>query len=105
MKKTLSAFAPFIGILIVFATWFILCRLEVFSPYVLPTPEKVFDSFLKMLASGEIFEDVIISFSRVFKGFFIAFGLAFALGMFRILVPLQKNTMNISCSFSGMCPL
>ena len=91
MKKTLSAFAPFLGILIAFAAWFILCRLEVFSPYVLPTPEKVFDSFLKMLASGEIFEDVVISFSRVFKGFLIAFGLAFALGMFRILVPASEK--------------
>ena len=91
MKKTLSAFAPFLGILIAFAAWFILCRLKVFSPYVLPTPEKVFDSFLKMLASGEIFEDVVISFSRVFKGFFIAFGLAFALGMFRILMPASEK--------------
>lgn len=80
MKKTFSALAPFLGIGIAFAAWFIICRLEIFSTYVLPTPEKVFDSFLKMLASGEIFEDVVISFSRVFKGFFIAFGLAFVLG-------------------------
>ncbi|MBQ9092101.1 MAG: ABC transporter permease [Anaerotignum sp.] len=91
MKKTLSALAPFIGILIAFAAWFIICRLEIFSTYVLPTPEKVFDSFLKMLASGEIFEDVVISFSRVFKGFFIAFVMAFALGMFRILVPASEK--------------
>lgn len=91
MKKTLSALAPFIGILIAFAAWFIICRLEIFSTYVLPTPEKVFDSFLKMLVSGEIFEDVVISFSRVFKGFFIAFVMAFALGMFRILVPASEK--------------
>ncbi|MBR6652999.1 MAG: ABC transporter permease subunit, partial [Anaerotignum sp.] len=91
MKKTFSAFAPFLGIGIFFGLWFILCRLEIFSTYVLPTPEKVFDSFLKMLASGEIFEDVVISFSRVFKGFFIAFVLAFALGMFRILVPASEK--------------
>ena len=91
MKKTITAFAPFIGILIAFAAWFIICKLEIFSTYVLPTPEKVFDSFLKMLASGEIFEDVVISFTRVFKGFFIAFLLAFALGMFRILVPASEK--------------
>ena len=91
MKKTISAFAPFIGILLVFAVWFLLCRLEVFSPYILPTPEKVFDSFVKMLASGEIFEDVLISFARVCKGFFIAFVLAFLLGMFRILVPASEK--------------
>ena len=91
MKKTISALAPFIGILIAFTAWFVICRLEIFSTYILPTPEKVFDSFLKMLASGEIFEDVAISFARVFKGFFIAFVLAFALGMFRILVPASEK--------------
>lgn len=91
MKKTLSAIAPFIGILIVLAVWAILCRLEIFSTYVLPTPQKVYDSFLKMLTSGEIFEDVLISFSRVLKGFLIAFLLAFALGMFRFLVPASEK--------------
>ena len=91
MKKALSAFAPFIGIMIAFAVWFLICKLEIFSTYVLPTPEKVFDSFLKMLVSGEIFEDVLISFTRVCKGFFLAFVLAFLLGMFRILVPASEK--------------
>ena len=44
MKKIHSAFAPFLGILILLAVWFLLCRAEVFSPYLLPTPQKVFDS-------------------------------------------------------------
>lgn len=91
MKKTLSALAPFIGIMIAFAVWFIICKMEIFSTYVLPAPEKVFNSFLKMLISGEIFEDVLISFTRVFKGFSIAFVLAFLLGMFRILIPASEK--------------
>ena len=91
MKKTLSALAPFIGIMIAFAVWFIICKMEIFSTYVLPAPEKVFNSFLKMLISGEIFEDVLISFTRVFKGFSIAFVLAFLLGMFRILIPASEE--------------
>lgn len=91
MKKTLSALAPFIGIMIAFAVWFIICKMEIFSTYVLPAPEKVFNSFLKMLISGEIFEDVLISFTRVFKGFSIAFVLAFLLGMFRILIPAYEK--------------
>ncbi len=104
MKKTLSALAPFIGILLVFATWFTLCRLEIFSTYILPTPEKVFDSFLKMLASGEIFEDVVISFARVFKGFFIAFVLAFVLGMFRILLPASEKYYDYIVQFFRNVP-
>ena len=104
MKKTLSALAPFIGILIFFAAWFITCKLEIFSTYVLPTPEKVFDSFLKMLVSGEILEDVVISFSRVCKGFFIAFVLAFSLGMFRILVPASEKYYDYIVQFFRNVP-
>ncbi|MBQ8559852.1 MAG: ABC transporter permease [Tyzzerella sp.] len=91
MKRTISRISPFIGILIVFGTWFVVSRIEIFSPYVLPTPEKVLSSFSKMLQSGEIFVDIAISFGRVLKGFLIAFVLAFALGTFRILVPAAEK--------------
>lgn len=77
----------FIGILIILVVWFVVSSLEIFSPYVLPTPAKVFTSFIKMLQSGELFADIAISFGRVLKGFLIAFGLAFGLGMFRFFVP------------------
>lgn len=103
-QPLLTRFAPFIGILLVLAAWFIICRLELFSTYILPTPEKVFNSFLKMLQSGEIFEDVLISFARVFKGFFIAFLLAFALGMFRILLPASEKYYELMVQFFRNVP-
>jgi sulfonate transport system permease protein len=56
---------------------------------VLPAPAKVWSSFQKMLLSGEVFRDVMISFGRVLKGFLIAFALAFALGMLRSLLPVS----------------
>lgn len=87
MKKTIRMLSPFSGILILFCAWFVVSRLELFSTYVLPAPEKVFNSFGEMLESGEIFVDIAISFGRVVRGFLIAFVLAFALGTFRILVP------------------
>lgn len=85
-----SRFGPLIGIVLILGIWFLVCRLELFSPYVLPGPEKVFDSFLKMLQSGELFADIAVSFGRVLKGFLIAFLLAFSLGMFRFLVPAAE---------------
>lgn len=78
---------PLTGILVVLIAWLVISRLGIFSPYVLPTPEKVLKSFFRMLESGEIFVDIAISFGRVLKGFVIAFVLAFALGMLRIFVP------------------
>lgn len=90
-KNLMSRVCTFAGILVVFGVWFVVCRLEIFSNYVLPSPEKVFQSFLEMLQSGEIFVDIIISFERVLKGFLIAFVLAFCLGMFRVFVPTAEK--------------
>ena len=104
MKKIHSAFAPFLGILILLAVWFLLCRAEVFSPYLLPTPQKVFDSFLRMLFSGELLRDVLISFVRILKGFGIAFLLAFLLGMFRALLPAAEKYYNAIVQFFRNVP-
>lgn len=105
-KKLLDKIAPFTGVLIVLILWIVVCKLEIFSTYVLPTPQKVLDSFWKMLVSGEIFEDIVISFGRVLKGFFIAFILAFVLGMFRVLVPAsEKYYENIVQFFRNVPPL
>jgi len=71
--------------------WFAVSGLKLVSPYVLPTPERVFGTFLKMLQSGELFVDIVISFGRVLKGFGIAFALAFLLGMFRSFVPAAEK--------------
>lgn len=87
MKKTETKRNHYIGLVILLGVWFFVCRLGIFNPYVLPTPEKVLNSFFKMLKSGEIFVDITISFGRVLKGFSIAFVLAFVMGTFRVLAP------------------
>ena len=73
-----------ISVLILLLIWTTVTQLELVSSYVLPSPAKVWDSFLKMLQSGEIFEDIYISYIRVLKGFFIATLLAFLLAMVRV---------------------
>ena len=78
---------PLIGILALFAAWYFACAAGVFNAYVLPSPQKVYNSFLKMVKSGELLRDIGISLGRVLKGFGIAFVIAFVLGMFRSLVP------------------
>ena len=78
MKKEKNGFRGWIGVLIVLIVWFAVCKAGIFSSYVLPSPVKVWNTFWKMLLSGEIFKDIAVSFVRVLKGFFIAFGLAFA---------------------------
>ncbi len=80
-------FGPMLGIGAVFLIWYFVCRMEIVSSYVLPSPARVCTSFLKMVNTGELWQDISISFFRVVKGFTIAFLLAFVLGMFRALFP------------------
>ena len=105
-KKLLSRLSPFFGILIILLVWGFISRLGIFSSYVLPSPEKVLNTFFKMLQSGELFLDIAISFERVFKGFLIAFVLAFVLGIFRILIPAaEKYYDSIVQFFRNVPPL
>lgn len=86
-----KAYPIALGVAALLIVWHGVCASGLLSAYVLPSPAKVFDSFRKMLVSGEIFEDVDISLGRVLRGFGIAFGIAFALGMFRVQVPASAR--------------
>mgnify|MGYP003293641015 CR=1 FL=1 len=83
-KKVIKTWIAIIAILIV---WIIVTNMKLVSSYVLPSPAKVLDTLLKMIKSGEIFEDIFISFIRVLKGFGIATFAAFILAMLRIIIP------------------
>lgn len=76
-----------IFVIVLLIIWYIVTEIGMVSSYILPSPKKVANSFYKMLISGEIFEDVYISFLRVLKGFFIATLFAFILAMVRIIRP------------------
>ena len=76
-----------ISVVVILAIWSLVTHMKLISTYILPTPNKVWDSFMKMLMSGEIFEDIYISYIRVLKGFFLATLVAFVLAMIRIIFP------------------
>ncbi|MBQ1493178.1 MAG: ABC transporter permease [Blautia sp.] len=79
--------APLVGVALVLGVWFYVCETGMLNAYVLPSPQRVFRSFLKMARTGELAKDILISLGRVLRGFAIAFGLAFVLGMIRCLFP------------------
>ena len=80
-----------LSIIILISIWTIVTEMGLISPYILPSPSKVIDSFIKMVQSGEIFEDIYISFVRVIKGFLIATLCAFILAMIRIVLPKYSD--------------
>ena len=54
MKMAKRHFPAAAGILLFLGLWYVISEIEIFSAYVLPPPGKVWESFLKMCASGEI---------------------------------------------------
>ena len=104
MKNGKIKFRSFIGIAVVLGIWFAVCELGMVNAYVLPSPGKVWNTFWKMLITGEIFVDVGISMIRVLKGFFIAFGLAFFLGTLEVFLPNAKKYFEYMVEFFRNVP-
>lgn len=73
--------------LLLLVAWFAACQLELWSSYLLPSPQKVASTALAMLNSGELLEAVLMSLRRVFIGFCLAFVISFILGVWGALVP------------------
>lgn len=90
MKKKNKWVPALIGITAIFAAWYFVCWAGIFNSYVLPSPQKVWATFLKMLKTGEVFRDIAISFGRVLRGFGIAFLLAFVIAAFRFFFPKSE---------------
>ena len=80
-----------ISIVILLSIWTIVTEMGLINSYILPSPLKVLDSFFKMVQSGEIFEDIYISYIRVLQGFFLATFLAFLLAMVRVVLPKYND--------------
>lgn len=67
--------------LLIIIIWFAICKIEIWNDYILPTPEKVFITFKKMIEDGSIFENIFSSLKRIFIGFTISSIVAIPLGM------------------------
>ncbi|MGL4308692.1 MAG: ABC transporter permease [Cetobacterium sp.] len=67
--------------LLVGVIWKITSRLNMYSSYLLPSPEKVLKSLYFGLVSGELLKNILISLGRIGLGFSISFFLAFVLGI------------------------
>ena len=100
-KRLLLALA---GICAVLLIWQLACAYGAFSAYVLPSPGKVWTTFLRMAASGELLTDIGVSLLRVLKGFSIAFALAFLLAALRILAPGSEPCYGWIVSFFRNVP-
>ncbi|HFL3544611.1 TPA: ABC transporter permease [Clostridioides difficile] len=67
---------------IILLLWKITNYLGIWSDYILPSPEKVYSTFLNMISDGSIFINVYASMKRVLIGFAISTATGVPLGIF-----------------------
>ena len=83
----IEIFKKSVLILVIFAPWQVVCELEIFTPYILPSPITTLKTMFDMSLSGELITHVMISFKRIFVGYAFAFILAFTFGGVAALFP------------------
>ncbi|MDO5292625.1 MAG: ABC transporter permease [bacterium] len=84
MEFKRSKLAPLKGYLIflvLLGAWKIACNMGIWSSYLLPPPEKVFATFIKMVENGTLFVHVYASMHRVVIGFTISAAIGIPLGI------------------------
>ncbi len=67
--------------LILVSAWFLVTKYELFSSYLLPSPQKTFTVFWQLLLDGTIARHLSISLLRVLGGFFCSCLVALPLGI------------------------
>lgn len=72
----IEIFKKSVLILVIFVLWQVVCELEIFTPYILPSPITTLKTMLDMSLSGELITHVMVSFKRIFVGYILAFVLA-----------------------------
>ncbi|MGG7059126.1 ABC transporter permease [Clostridium tertium] len=68
--------------LVILVLWKVVCEFNMWSSYILPPPEKVFRTFIKMVQDKSIFFHIYSSMRRVVVGFIISSVIAIPLGIF-----------------------
>ncbi len=89
-KLSLKFLPPFIFILLILLIWNVICSTGLLNAYILPSPQTVFKTLVKLIKSGELFADISISLIRVARGFLISFCIAFILGMLSSIIPISR---------------
>ena len=103
-KSNIKFLPPVLTVGFIFLIWYIICKTQIISSYILPSPQKCFLTFTKMIKTGELFRDICISLKRVAKGFGISFVIAFCLGMISSVIPFSKHFFEYLIQFFKNIP-
>ena len=79
---------PLIPFIVLGLLWKFVTSAKLWTAYILPPPERVWETFLIMIQNGQLVEHAALSLMRVFIGFSCAFLLAAFLVTLSLLLSL-----------------
>lgn len=82
---------PLIPFIVLGLLWKFVTSAKLWTAYILPPPERVWETFLIMIQNGQLVEHAALSLMRVFIGFSCAFLLAAFLVTLSLLLPFSVN--------------
>lgn len=88
MKGKIRLALPFV---LVFLLWAWASAEGIWSSYILPSPGRVWDTFLHMVRNGELVRHILISLRRILTGFFWAFLASCLLASLNLLFPRLRD--------------
>ncbi|MDR3260042.1 MAG: ABC transporter permease [Fusobacteriaceae bacterium] len=88
MKKIFKESIIFIILILL---WLVLSKMNIWSTYIFPPPQKVLSSFVKTITNGELIRHISASLQRVIKGYTISFSIAILFGTF---AGMKKNSIS-----------
>ena len=79
--KFINVIRGIIIFIIIILLWQLVTNLNIWNKYILPSPARVLETFIKMLHDGSIFKHIFVSMKRILIGFAISLSIGIPLGI------------------------
>ena len=90
----ISKIVPWIIPILILLAWIVFTGDGDISSKIFPKPGKVFESFVQLVKSGELLDNIVISTERALSGFIVGGGIGFILGFINGLSRKAENLLD-----------
>jgi len=80
LRRTIRKLRPWLLLGVLVVLWYVVTAKRLWSPYLLPSPQRVARTFLELAMNGQLLNNTLISLWRMIIGFFVSVALAVPLG-------------------------
>lgn len=93
--KSVYRVAPFVLPLLLLVIWEVASKVGLIRPTILPAPTKIISACGKLISKGTLQKDIIISLSRVVKGYVVGAFLGVVVGIIMGIFPFAERTLSL----------